>query len=59
MQLVNPDRVLCYIYVLRDDAMIKRNGARFTVNLPALTLEEFKREFYGKYFTADARSSLN
>ncbi|KAG6514075.1 hypothetical protein ZIOFF_024414 [Zingiber officinale] len=56
--LTDADKVRCAVYMLRDDARVWWEGARLTVDLATLTWADFKKVFYGKYFTADNRTRL-
>ncbi|XP_075473895.1 uncharacterized protein LOC142504941 [Primulina tabacum] len=58
MDMVDADQVRCTIYFLKGDTFLWWEGAERGVNLTTLTWEGFKRVFYDKYFTTDARSRL-
>ncbi|XP_042448976.1 uncharacterized protein LOC122033890 [Zingiber officinale] len=58
MQLTDADKVMCTIFMLRDDARAWWEGARLIVDLTTLTWADYKEIFYGKYFTADNRTRL-
>ncbi|KAG6527874.1 hypothetical protein ZIOFF_010008 [Zingiber officinale] len=55
---IDADKVKCAIFMLRDDARVWWEGARFTVDLATLTWVDFKEVFYKKYFIADNRTRL-
>ncbi|XP_073133937.1 uncharacterized protein [Henckelia pumila] len=58
MQLTDADRVMCAIFMFRDDAWVWWQGARSAVDLTTLTWNGFKDVFYGKYFTISTRTRL-
>ncbi|XP_073125083.1 uncharacterized protein [Henckelia pumila] len=55
MQLGDPDRVRCDVFLLQDDAALWWEGVEKTVDPATLPWTEFKRLFFEKYFTADVR----
>ncbi|XP_073133868.1 uncharacterized protein [Henckelia pumila] len=58
MQLTDADRVMCAIFMFRDDARVWWQGARSALDMTTLTWNGFKDVFYGKYFTISTRNRL-
>ncbi|XP_073307131.1 uncharacterized protein [Primulina huaijiensis] len=58
MDMADANRVLCTIYLLKDDASLWRDGAERGVNLTTLAWKGFKRVFIEKYFTVNVCSRL-
>ncbi|XP_073128818.1 uncharacterized protein [Henckelia pumila] len=58
MQLGDPDRVRCAVFLLQDDAALWWEGVDKTVDPNTLPWTDFKRLFFEKYFTADVRARL-
>ncbi|XP_073154051.1 uncharacterized protein [Henckelia pumila] len=58
MQLGDPNRVRCAIFLFQDDVALWWEGVEKTVDPTTLHWTEFKRLFLEKYFTADVRARL-
>ncbi|XP_073152485.1 uncharacterized protein [Henckelia pumila] len=58
MQMGDPDRVRCAVFLLQDDAALWWEGMEKIVNPATLPWAEFKKLFFEKYFTADVRARL-
>ncbi|XP_073133416.1 uncharacterized protein [Henckelia pumila] len=58
MGISNADKVRCAIFMLKDDAALWWEGAVIGLDLATLTWAEFKKTFYEKYFTDEARGWL-
>ncbi|KZV46305.1 hypothetical protein F511_20654 [Dorcoceras hygrometricum] len=58
MGLANADKVPCAIFMLKGDVVLWWKGAVVGLFLKSLSWYEFKKVFFEKYFTVDARSHL-
>ncbi|XP_073153876.1 uncharacterized protein [Henckelia pumila] len=58
MGINDADKVRCAIFMLKEDSALWWEGAVIGVNLATLTWTEFRRMFYEKYYTAEARGIL-
>ncbi|XP_073289675.1 uncharacterized protein [Primulina huaijiensis] len=56
LQFDDKDRVSCAIFLLTKTARIWWDATKVSVNVSALTWQEFKDLFYDKYFPRDVRS---
>ncbi|KZV47864.1 hypothetical protein F511_10886 [Dorcoceras hygrometricum] len=58
MGLTDADKVRCAIFMLKADVALWWKGTVVGLHLESLTWGEFKKVFFEKYFTVDARSQL-
>ncbi|XP_047309942.1 uncharacterized protein LOC124913404 [Impatiens glandulifera] len=58
MKISNGDSVRCVTFMFRNDARIWWQRAKSVLDLSAVTWEDFKDTFYGKYFTLSTRNKL-
>ncbi|XP_073041900.1 uncharacterized protein [Primulina eburnea] len=58
LQMKDEDRARYAIYMLRDDASLRWEGAAHAVDVATLTWARFREMFFGKYFPADVRGCV-